>query len=136
MEKFYFEYYKAQENLGANKKFNLQRFQKVSIRTVYDSLHGISKKVIPLSNAVEIMAYCLVDGKVEQESEFEMNLYNELLEQLREMKAGFPKGLIQTALFDKIRRYHNNLPLKPNQESSQTNICINLALPTDHWSTN
>ena len=37
------------------------------------------------------MAYCLVDGKVEQESPFEMNLYNELVEQLKEMKAGLNK---------------------------------------------
>lgn len=36
------------------------------------------------------MAYCLVDGKVEQESEFETNLYNELLDQMKKMKAGFP----------------------------------------------
>ena len=74
----------------ANKKFNLKQFQKESIRKVYDSLHGISNKTILLSNAVEIMAYCLVDGKVEQESEFETKLYNELVEQLREMKAWFP----------------------------------------------
>ena len=34
------------------------------------------------------MAYCLIDGKVEQESVFETNLYNELLDQLKQMKAG------------------------------------------------
>ena len=61
----------------------------MSIRKVFDSLHGISDESIPLSNAVEIMAYCLVDGKVDQDSEFETDLYNELVEQLREMKAGF-----------------------------------------------
>ena len=37
------------------------------------------------------MAYCLVDGKVEQKSLFETNLYNELLEQLKKMKDGFWK---------------------------------------------
>ena len=61
----------------------------MSIRKVFDSLHGITDNSIPLSNAVEIMAYCLVDGKVDQDSEFETELYNELVEQLREMKAGF-----------------------------------------------
>ena len=66
----------------------MKQFRKTSIRKVYDSLHGISDKAIPLSNAVEIMAYCLVDGKVEQESPFEMNLYNELVEQFKKMKAG------------------------------------------------
>ena len=68
----------------------MKQFRKASIRKVYDSLHGISGDNIPLSNAVEIMAYCLVDGKVEQESEFEANLYNELLDQMKKMKAGFP----------------------------------------------
>ena len=38
------------------------------------------------------MAYCLVDGKVKQESLFEVNLYNELVEQLRKMKARFPRN--------------------------------------------
>ena len=34
------------------------------------------------------MAYCLIDGKVEQESRFETYLYNELLWQMKK-KAGF-----------------------------------------------
>ena len=34
------------------------------------------------------MAYCLIDGKVEQESVFETNLYNQLLKQLKSLKAG------------------------------------------------
>ena len=55
----------------------------------YDSLHGISAQAIPLSNAVEIMAYCLVDGKVDQESGFETNLYNDLVSSLKKLKAGF-----------------------------------------------
>ena len=66
----------------------MKQFRKSSIRKVYDSLHGISNAKTPLSNSVEIMAYCLVDGKVEQESSFETKLYNDLVEQLRDMKAG------------------------------------------------
>ena len=72
------------------KKFDLKKFRKSSIRKVYDSLHGISHKAIPLANAVEIMAYCLVDGKVDQDSAFETNLYNHLVKTLKEMKARFP----------------------------------------------
>ena len=56
---------------------------------MYDALHGISNTAGPLSNAVEIMAYCLVDGKVDQESEFETNLYNNLVKQFEKMKASF-----------------------------------------------
>ena len=86
-----FEYLKAQENFvdKENRKFNLKQFRKTSIRKIFDSLHGISEESIPLSNAVEIMAYCLFDGKVEQDSVFETNLYNELVAQLKEMKDGW-----------------------------------------------
>ena len=85
------EYIEAQENFEdeANGKFDLKKFRKSSIRKVYDSLHGISDDRTSLSNAVEIMAYCLIDGKVEQESAFETKLYNDFVEQLRKMKAGF-----------------------------------------------
>ena len=85
-----FECTKARKNFEnqENKKFILKQFRKASIRKVYDSLHGISSEGIPLTNAVEIMAYCLFDGKVDQESVFETNLYNELLEQMKR-KAGF-----------------------------------------------
>jgi len=85
-----FDCAKARKNFEnrENRKFNLKQFRKASIRKVYDSLHGISSEGIPLTNAVEIMAYCLVDEKVDQESVFETNLYNELLEQMKK-KAGF-----------------------------------------------
>ena len=83
--------HKAQQKFEgkANKKFALKQFRKTSIRIVYDSLHGLSNEAIPLSNAIEIMAYCLVDGKVEQESAFETNLYKYLLRKFKEMKARF-----------------------------------------------
>ena len=91
LRRLYFEYCKAQENFETetNKKLVLKLFRKASIGKVYDSLYGISYNKIPLSNAVEIMAYCLFDGKVEQESEYETNLYKQLVEQLRDMKADF-----------------------------------------------
>ena len=58
-------------------------FRKCSITKVYDSLHGISTDRVELSEAVEILAYCLMDGKVEQKSLFETYLYNDLLGQLK-----------------------------------------------------
>ena len=83
------EYSQAQENFGKKRKVDLKQFRKTSIRKVYDALHGISDSAIPLSNAVEIMAYCPVDGKVDQGSEFETDLYINLVMQLEKMKAGF-----------------------------------------------
>ena len=69
-----------------NKIFDLKFFRKCSITKVYDSLHGISTDRVELSEAVEILAYCLMDGKVDQKSLFETYLYNDLLEQLKKEK--------------------------------------------------
>ena len=65
-------------------------FRKCSITKVYDSLHGISTDGVELSEAVEILVYCLLDGKVDQKSQFETCLYNDLLEQIKKDKV---KGL-------------------------------------------
>merc|ERR1712131_131913 len=69
-----------------NKIFDLKQFRQCSIKKVYDSLHGISRDYVELAEIVEIMAYCLIDGKVEQKSVFETRLYNDLLEQLKNDK--------------------------------------------------
>ena len=56
---------------------------------MYDSLHGISTDGVELSEAVEILTYCLMDGKVDQNSLFETYLYNDLLEQLKKDKVNW-----------------------------------------------
>ena len=80
--------FKARQNFESeqNKEFDLRKYRKLSIRKVYDSLHGISNDSVCIDEAIEIMAYCLDDGKIDQESEFETELYNSLLKQLEEMK--------------------------------------------------
>ena len=40
------------------------------------------------------MAYCLYDGKVDQESEFEAKMYKSLIEQLTSMQDSFARSLI------------------------------------------
>ena len=42
-------------------------------------MHGISTENIQISEAAEIMVYCLMDGKVDQKSVFESQLYDELI---------------------------------------------------------
>lgn len=80
-----FESFKARKNFkGKDRKtFDLREFRRAPIRIVYDSLHGISTDVVELSEAVEILAYCMMDGKVDQKSSFETCLYNDLVEQLK-----------------------------------------------------
>ena len=57
-------------------------FRKCSIQKVYDSMHGISTENVQISEAVEIMVYCLMDGKVDQKSTFESQLYEQLHDQM------------------------------------------------------
>ena len=38
-----------------------------------------------MSHALEAIAYCLFDGKVDQKSKFETDLYNDLVEQLNNL---------------------------------------------------
>ena len=82
---------KARDNFQGkkNKIFDLKQFRQCSIKKVYDSLHGISRDYVELAEIVEIMAYCLIDGKVDQKSVFETRLYNDLLEQLKNDKERF-----------------------------------------------
>ena len=69
-------------------------FRQCSIKKVYDSLHGISTDNVKLSEAVEIMAYCLMDGKVDQKSRFETYLYKDLLDQLKKYKVNRMKAFL------------------------------------------
>ena len=77
---------KDRENFQGEKISDLSQFRQCSIKKVYDSMHGISSNYVELDEVVEIMAYCLVDGKVEQKSMFETRLYNDLLKQLKNDK--------------------------------------------------
>ena len=45
-------------------------------------MHGISTENVQISEAVEIMVYCLMDGKVDQKSTFESQLYEQLNDQM------------------------------------------------------
>ena len=52
--------------------------------------------LVKISQNLEIMAYCLFDGKIDQKSKFETNLYNDLFDQLRELfslDCGWTKAL-------------------------------------------
>ena len=64
-------------------------FRKRSMKIIYDVRHGISKESIQLSEAVEIMAHCVINGEVDQKSKFECCLYEDLLEQFMNMKVCF-----------------------------------------------
>ena len=90
-------------------------FRKCSIQKVYDSMHGISTKNVQISEAVEIMAYCLMDGKVKQKSTFESQLYDELLKQMMEALPGrFDQNDILER-FTETSTYHRYDTLVPKE---------------------
>ena len=53
-----------------------------SLQSYYSNFHPHSVKT---SEALEIIAYCLFDGKVDQKSKLETDLYNDLVEQLKDL---------------------------------------------------
>ena len=80
---------KDRENFQGEKISDLKQFRQCSIKKVFDSMHGISRDYVKLSEVVEIMAYCMADGKIDQKSVFETRLYDDLLEQLKNDKGRF-----------------------------------------------
>ena len=59
------------------------------MKIIYDVLHGISKESIQLSEAIEMITHCVINGEVDQKSKFECRLYEDLLEQFMNMKVCF-----------------------------------------------
>ena len=80
---------KDRDNFQGEKISNLKQFLQRSIKRVFDSMHGISSDYVEIDELVEIMAYTLADGKIEQKSMFETRLYNDSLMQLKTDKEWF-----------------------------------------------
>ena len=69
--------------LGGNYKFLNLYFISHSVRRHINVQFILEKENIPIHNAIEIIAYCHFDGKVDQGSKFEKNLSENLLEHLK-----------------------------------------------------
>ena len=80
------------------------------------------------------MAYCLIDGKVEQESTFETKLYNDLVQQLKDMKAGFPSLKTENVHFTtNFIIEAPKLMLETRAAYAKKNASFNMALLTNYW---
>ena len=53
-------------------------------------------KDVDLSDAFEIIEYCLYEGKVDLESDFETNLYKSLITQINEIQDSFVNNMYST----------------------------------------
>ena len=119
----YVESFLARENFEENNAIDLREFRKGPIQKVYFACCGITSvrdlscinyasklacmkyvkhndvdplKDVDLSDAFEIIEYCLYEGKVDLESDFETNLYKSLITQINEIQDSFVNYMYST----------------------------------------
>ena len=69
-----------------NKVFDYSKFRYVTIRKIFDYLHGVDLKDIELSIGIEIIAWANFEGQVDQKSDTETVIFNEFSKQLKAFK--------------------------------------------------
>ena len=69
-----------------NKVFDYSKFRYVTIRQIFDYLHGVDLKDIELSIGIEIIAWANFEGQVDQKSDTETVIFNEFSKQLKAFK--------------------------------------------------
>ena len=67
-----------------NKIFDYSKFRYVTIRKIFDFLHGVDFEDVELSIGIEILAWTNFDGQVDQKSDTETLIFNEFSKQLKE----------------------------------------------------
>ena len=68
----------------ANKIFDYSKFRYVTIRKIFDFLHGVDFEDVELSIGLEILAWTNFDGQVDQKSDTETLIFSEFSKQLKE----------------------------------------------------
>ena len=48
------------------------------VRVFFDQLHGVQVNKVSLMDALELMLFCNYEGQIDQKSDFEIRLYDEL----------------------------------------------------------
>ena len=59
-------------------------FRKQSVKIAFDALYGLINDNIAIHELVELIAYLHFDGKLEQGSKFEVQMFETVLEQLKD----------------------------------------------------
>ena len=72
-----------------NSILDYSKFRYVTIRTIFDYLHGVDLKDVELSVGIEILAWTNFDGQVDQNSDIETEIFDEFTKQLRAFKVSF-----------------------------------------------
>ena len=79
---------KARQNFEekSNRTFSFEDFSYRVVRLFFDHLHGETTNEISLLDALELMVLCNHQGQIDQKSDFETRLYEELRHQITEVK--------------------------------------------------
>ena len=81
-----FSLYKARRKFehASNRTFTYEDFSYNVVRVFFDQLHHVKTNEISLSDALELMIFCNYEGQLDQKSDFETRLYDELCEKITE----------------------------------------------------
>ena len=75
-----FSLFKARQKFehASNRTFTYEDFSYNVVRLFFDQLHQVKTNEISLSDALELMVFCNHEGQLDQKSDFESRLYDEL----------------------------------------------------------
>ena len=68
----------------SNRTFTYDHFSDKVVRVFFDQLHHVTTNEVSLLDALELMVFCNHDGQIDQGSDFETRLYEDLLCQILE----------------------------------------------------
>ena len=75
---------KARQNFdqSSNRTFTYDKFSYNVVRVFFDQLHQVTTNKVSLLDALELMVFCNHEGQIDQKSDFETRLYEELRHQI------------------------------------------------------
>ena len=75
-----------------SKILDYSKFRYITIRTIFDFLHGVDFEDVELSVGIEILAWTNFDGQLDQKSDTETEIFNEFAKQLKAFKVHLLKN--------------------------------------------
>ena len=67
---------------SSNRTFTYEDFSYKVVRIFFDQLHHVTTNEVSLIDALELMVFCNHEGQIDQKSDFETRLYEELRNQI------------------------------------------------------
>ena len=79
-----FKLSKARQNFNKSSSltFTYEDFSSRVVKLFFDQLHQVTTNEVSLLDALELMVFCNHEGQIDQKSDFETRLYEDLLHQI------------------------------------------------------